>query len=480
MHGVSRLIHSESLQNAMHTQQHRPTRNIASAIWYILVLATLLSVGCRHSSDIPPAPSADAPPIAPAILPSPVVSEPLHALTLVDAVQRAIANSEHLAIAEERTYQAVAQEDQVRARTLPTVSLDGQYRRREDREGDGGNFGGFAITQDYYLAARQPLFSGFRAGPAKRAAAMLTAATVADHRNDRHDVALMTIALFHAVLYADQQLTILNAGVAVQKRLTDELQKRVDVGDARRADLLLAGTELAKLTVAVQRAQEQRHRATVSLADAVGLDPLPALTPPSLPDTGETNREHWIVHAQHHHPKLAAAYHRITALRERVDVVRREALPDVDLEANYYGQRDGFLEDVRWDVQVLATIPLFSGWDRVARKKELESQLRQAELTAAAIEREITVAITETLTELAAADQIIETLSKQVQLAGDAHADIEREVDAGTTTQIELLTALNRLIDARLGHQQEMLRRQFLHHKLRVLSGQFPIEEAPQ
>ena len=401
-------------------------------------------------------------------------------LSQADAVRLALLHSEQLQILGEAVRQSSARETQVAALTRPSLSVDGRYREREGLDSDGGSFGGFAVTQDYYLVLRQPLFSGFQAGPARRAAAAATAGEDAARLQGRREIALAVIRAFHGVLHGDQQVGILSSIVELQKRQTDELAKRVDAGDARRSELLLGETELAKLTVERLRAEEFRDTARIRLGDIVGVETVPPLeSPPPLPPV-EAGPEEVIRQAHRDHSAIVAARRRLSGLRHEAEVIRRQAFPDIDLEANYYGWREGFLDDVHWDVMVTASVPLFAGGGRVARLREAESRVRQAGLEVARLERIVAVQVRETLTALAAADVIVETTGRQVASATRAHTDIQREFSAGTTTQVELLAALNRLVDARLSYEREVLRRQFLLHRLRVLSGQFPIEESPE
>lgn len=402
------------------------------------------------------------------------------ALSQADAVRLALLQNERLQILGETVRQSSAREAQVTALTRPSLSLEGRYRQRESLAGDGGGSGGSAVTQDYYLSVTQPLFSGFRAGPAKRAVAAATAGEEATRLQGRREVALAAIRAFHDVLHAEQQVGILRSVVELQRRQTDELAKRVDAGDARRAELLLGETELAKLTVERLRAEEHRSTARIRLGDIVGTESVPPLESPVPLPPVEVGVEELIRQAHRNYSGIAAARHRLSGLREQAEVIRRQAFPDIDLEANYYGWREGFLDEARWDVMLSASMPLFEGRARVARLREAESRVRQAVMEVARLERAVAAEVREVLTSLASAETIVQTARRQVASATRAHADIQREFSAGTTTQVELLAALSRLVDARLSYEREVLRSQFLLHQLRMLCGQFPIEESPE
>jgi outer membrane protein TolC len=401
------------------------------------------------------------------------------ALSLPTAVAAALLNSDTLAGADAQVAAALAQRRQIGASVQPQLSLDHDYSQRERREADGLGFGGFDTTHDTYVLLRQPIYSGLQNIAANDAADARVANRVAARQVLRHQIALDTVNAYFSLLLAQQEQAILQTTVRVQEAQTRDLQKRVEAGDVRPADMHLARTELARLQADEKRAAETVATALEVLRHETGLAAFGALSPPA--ETLEiADSEVLIAQALARHPALDDLRYQRQAYEAEARLYRRQAQPDIDLEAKVYADRQGFLEDVRWDFRVTASLPLFEGGARVGRVAEAEANGRAAQLALNAMERAIARDIRTTLAALASTDAILVSRNAQLAAATEALHHITREYELGSGTQLELLASRNRLTEAQLSGEREQLRRQYLAFRLRVETGDFPLKQEPQ
>jgi outer membrane protein len=78
---------------------------------------------------------------------------------------------------------------------------------------------------------------------------------------------------------------------------------------------------------------------------------------------------------------VQAARQRLVAATEGITVARGQHWPSIDLNANYYLERPGYLNESKWDVQLALTIPIYTGGTISSQVREAGSVRNQAELT---------------------------------------------------------------------------------------------------
>src|SRR5205814_5701716 len=90
-----------------------------------------------------------------------------------------------------------------------------------------------------------------------------------------------------------------------------------------------------------------------------GLNPQP---PVQLEDPLSVKVEPMQYYVEHTNTRadVQAAQQQITIAKGEVQVVKGDLYPQVDLSANYYPYRVGFLSQINWDATINVNAPLFN------------------------------------------------------------------------------------------------------------------------
>jgi len=141
-------------------------------------------------------------------------------------------------------------------------------------------------------------------------------------------------------------------------------------------------------------------------------------------------------------PDVKASALKSEAAHAGLWVARCALLPSLDLAGNYYLQRTGISQDIKWDAQLALTIPLFAGGANLSRIREAASVDRQGALEMSRIrrlaEQDIRIAYNRASADLTQVD----ALSAAADLAERNYREQSSDYRLGLTTNIEVMQAL--------------------------------------
>ena len=186
-------------------------------------------------------------------------------LTLDDAVRIGLENSRTLKISAARVDAAEGRSGAAQTALLPSLRLEGSYRRLSDvppftirPPGFPASFVVSPTVLDNYTSKatlQQPIFTGFRLSSNARAAERLAEASVLDHRNDEEDL-IVAVTASYLTLYQALET----------RKLTDENVRRLTGFLKDSENLLKAGlatrNDYLKIQLQLNNALLQRIDAT--------------------------------------------------------------------------------------------------------------------------------------------------------------------------------------------------------------------------
>ena len=335
------------------------------------------------------------------IVTGPVAAQVSDTLSLDQAIATGLAKSRTLQASAARVAGAEARASEVRAGMLPSVKLEGSYKRLSDVDP-------FQVAlpilpqpivisptvldnTNLRLGVQQPLFTGFRLSSNAAAAEMLAEASKLDHASDRADLVL-NITVGYWTLYQTMATErVVADNVRRIEGYVRDIGNLLKAGMATRNDVLKMDVQLSAARLSLIDAKNDVRLAAMSLNTLLGrpVDAalIPSSEPGSLQEPASPAADRLAVSALGTRPDLLAVASRVEASRAAARATRAGWWPQLSFGANYYyarpnqrymPTRDEFLGT--WDVGVMLTMDIWN-WGLTARQTDqAEATLRQNEL----------------------------------------------------------------------------------------------------
>jgi len=370
------------------------------------------------------------------------------ALTLDEYFAAALKRSEVVATQGELIRQAEERNKQANSALLPTVSGIASYSRRDPVPAvDPSSSAPTDRSSLAKLTATQPLFRGFREFAALRQTKALLGAQNQDYRNARTQLFKDVVQNFYIVLSIEQDLKNYSEEINQNIDREKELNGRVRIGRSRISEVLSVQSTISTLHAQVEQLRSQLGTAREAFAFLSGLAPTTLLRDTEdLPVNLEPLDEY--LARLEMRPDVKASQQRLTAAQENTTVARGANLPSLDLNANRYLDRTGYLRDATnlrdstWDVEVALTVPIYAGGLLQSKVREAVSQRTQAELNASQVSREAEQEIRSVYQIVEFDRSQLDALEKATESARKNYEAQRRDYRLGLVTNLDVLQAL--------------------------------------
>lgn len=363
---------------------------------------------------------------------------------------------------------------QTRAIVIPKVQAAGDYGVTEDSLVDrldlsqfpalGGFQGIDPGTQRWTVGVRlvQSLYEGGRMRSSLRTARLLERQALAQHNAVLANTAADVRVAYYDVLLAAKEIEVSLASVELLEKELEDNQRRFRAGTVPRFNVLRAEVELANARPRVSRARNAFRIAKNVLVDRLGY-PVPKEIwddiPLTLTDTLDVPKleievPQAIAQALDRRPELVALRHGEALRREGVVNARSGYLPRLQGYVGYAARKstftDAFDEEVHgWEAGVQASWYLFDGAQTRGKLLEARAQLEQSQVDTDDATRRIELEVRSAYSTLVEAWEVLESQAKVVEQADEALRLARARADAGTGTQLDVLSAQTALTDAR-------------------------------
>ncbi|HEX6640160.1 MAG TPA: TolC family protein [Thermoanaerobaculia bacterium] len=323
------------------------------------------------------------------------------------------------------------------------------------------------------LSASQPIFAGGRIRSSIQAAEHAEAAALAASDEASADSVLQVRQAYYDAALAAATVTIVEASVVLAQRHLEDVRLREDAGRASELELLRAEVEAENLQPQLVQARNGRELALLNLKRLVNLPANAAveLTTPLVPAEGEdaavpTQTLPDLDEVQEQLSRraaLRAAESQVAAAQEGVDIARSAWLPTVALSANL--SRQAFPDETftfpgggdwndDWTVGVMAQWPLFQGFRRNAQIDEAQAVVQEAELGLEQLRESFAIEYQQAQGELERARAQLGAAQRTAQQALRVYELTEMRFREGLATQLEVDNARLALQQARLNEVQ--------------------------
>jgi outer membrane protein len=372
------------------------------------------------------------------------------AATLRDCYEWAEAHSEQLKIRQEGIARNKALARAAIGRALPRVEFDASDTWQDPNgvnQLDAQGFSGF-VQKDQVesrFSLVQPIFSGLREWSALYGLRRETARDTLLIRTASGQVYDRTADAFYGALANETEKSDNLAALELAEERAAELARFLKLGKARESEVYAARSHAAALRGAlarsgarIQASREELSRLTgKDLSSEPLVDELP--TPPAVDTVSSV---------------LARAEDRSDIRAQREDVAAKEwriryekgfYWPSIDLSGNYYLKRPAYLDAIKWDVKLNASVPLFQGGSVAANVDAAKAEWRQSKLALDELENLVKASVRSAREELAASVEDYRALEASAADAKSGYDALMKEYDLGLTTNLEVMTALDQL-----------------------------------
>jgi outer membrane protein len=388
--------------------------------------------------------------------------------TLESSYQAAIKRSETIGIDIELINQAEERYHQALGAVLPNVSVVGSYLRQEVPDSASALYpAGQPLLK---FQATQPLFRGFREFAGLRQDKKLTQASEQDERQARTLLFNDVVQNFYSILGLEKTLANYNSEIGAYENRIKELRQRVKIGRSRESEVLTVDASLAGLRAQIESAKGQLQVARELYGFLTGL---PVETPiaDDQPLLRQVAPVEFFVNGVDQRPDVNANKIRLSATEDSLAIAKGAYLPSVDFTGNYYLHRFGATANVTWDIQFLATFPLYAGGSIDSSVRQAASQIHQYELNVSLSRRQADEQIRAAYRTYMADQQQVEAL-RASKLANERNLKAElTDYRLGLVTNLDVLNALISYQESERALDQQIYTSKLDYFKLESSAG---------
>jgi outer membrane protein TolC len=401
-----------------------------------------------------------------------------HPLALVDVVNLALRDNPNILRAQKDIEAAEGVVIETRAIAVPKVAVTGGYSAFQPSDVDVLAFNipgmphiSFGNFQNWVSQVKlvQSLYEGGRILSSLRSARLTREQSALNYQTTVADTVRDVEIAYDDVLLGLDQIAVQEASVELLTRELSDTRQRFDAGTVPRFNLLRAQVELANEQPKLIHARNDYRIAKNNLANLMGFSvpkEIRADIPLILADKLEANPysidlSRAITLALERRTELAAL-RKAQALRQE-DVISAKAgyKPSIQAFGGYDAHNttlstDLGITDHGWMTGVQLTWNIFDGRRTQGRVKETQAQLERAGVDLDDAGRRIELEVRTAHSNFIEADETLQSQQKNVEEAEEALRLARARSEAGTGTQLDVLSAQTALTDARVTQIQAL------------------------
>ncbi len=398
-------------------------------------------------------------------------------LTMADALTVAEAQNAALQKARQDLEATHGLALQTRAVVLPRVNVTGQYRAVEPSSVDSPSAQGpFPISfqqndQSWNLGLEvaQSLYDGGRISSSLRTSRLLREQALADYQTALADTLLNVRVLYDNALLAAEQITVREASVNLLTQQLDDTKRRFEAGTVPQFNVLRAEVELANARPPLIRARNAYRIAKQRIANELGWD-VPVGMNEDLPLTlaGRLAAPRTDIALSDALAQALQNRTELTSLR-LAGHLRQEGLatakagnrPRLEIFAGYGVQSRQFepaLTDEAhgWNAGARVNWPLWDGHLTKGKIQQARAQHERSLIDYEDVRRRIELEVRALYSTFVEAREVLDSQLKVIDQATEALRLATARYEAGSDTQLNVLSAQTALTDARSVYVQAL------------------------
>lgn len=380
-------------------------------------------------------------------------------VTMGEAYKLALAKSETLAQQAEGISQLEAAERLISASFRPSFDLNASQGKQQNSP---------SATKVYFTGS-YALFSGMKDYISAKASASRTSAAKMDLERARQQLYLNVAQEYLNLFLAQQEVFIRLEQMGVTSKRIAELETRANIGRSRMSEVVAAKTQLAQDKANYLAAASAERLAQQALLFITGLDS--DLAPQEFSISREAPLDEYLKLALMR-PDLAARRKSLEAYNYLADIQDHNLWPTVGLAVDYYAVRSPMPNPAnRWDGTIALNLPLYTGGAAPAQKDAAYAARRAADLEVRLQERQALTEVRSAFEERKYSLLQTASLREALALASDNARYQLEDYKMGLVTNLDVLTALNAVLQTRLALSNARGQELFSLLKLETAAG---------
>jgi outer membrane protein len=387
-------------------------------------------------------------------------------LSLADAVNLALQRNPNILRAQKDLEAVQGVVIQTRAIAIPKVNVGGNFSGAQPTDVDMITVPGLTFGTDQNWASQlklvQSLYEGGRILSALRVARLTKERSLLDYHTAVANAVVEVQIAYYDVLLALQLITVQEASVELLTRELADTTRRYDAGTVPRFNVLRAEVELANARPKLIRARNSYRIGKNNLVNLLGFS-VPKDTFEDIPLTlaGKLEAERYrielpqaIMLALERRTELGSL-RKTQALRNE-DIVNAKATykPSIEAYGGYDMHNSMLSQDLSnekhgWIAGVQVTWSLFDGRRTEGKVKEATALYERAGVDLDDTGRRIELEVRTAYSNFIEADEVLKSQEKVQEEAEEALRLARARSEAGTGTQLDVLSAQTALTEAR-------------------------------
>ncbi|HTJ79603.1 MAG TPA: TolC family protein [Rariglobus sp.] len=414
-----------------------------------LIIALLTIAGALHAAG--DSRKAEQP------LPNPI--------DLKSAISYALQHNYNIRLAREAIREQEGLIVEVEAQILPNVSANASYSKKDDDLVQGPT----PSTQDWTIAiqVRQAIYAGGGIKAAIDAQGLVRDASLLNLKATINNALLDVRTKFFNILLARDQIKVQEENIALLNEQLRNVTNRFKAGTVSNFDVLQAEVQLANAQPTLITARNTYRTSLDQLRQSLGA---PASLTADSSKTFEVEGTLQFTPAQYdlnsalesaraNRPELLALSKTEQAQQRNIRLQKAGYLPTVDLVGGYEWIKKSSSNRFRdsldgWTIGAEANWAIFDGRATAGRVMQARSQYEQARLNTESQTLGIDVEVRQAYSSLQEADELVQATLKTVDQAKESLRLATARFNAGTATQLDVLTSQVALSQARLNELQ--------------------------
>jgi outer membrane protein len=428
-----------------------------------LLTGLMLALGLRTAAL---AASASMPPTG---------SWPTNALSLNEALEVALRQSPTILKGRQDIQESYGVSLQLKSSMLPRITGSASYQAIGDGNIESVQTPGFdfRLRNNQFWNANilvsQPIYAGGGIQSRVRAAGLTREAALAQFQAIVADALLSIKVAYDDVLLSMEQIQTQKASVALlEKELLDQ-KRRFDAGTAPRFNVLRAEVELANAKPRLIRAENAFRISRDTLATLLGWNiPTNAVDSIPLRLSGRLAAEPFdislpmaIAKARVQRPELTVRTMDRRLKKEEVTQAQANYYPSVSIGGGYQGQSRVFSDDLAlvldgWTAGAQFNWSILDFGLTKGRVDAAKARLAKSEIDQDDTVRRIDLEVRMAHSTFIEAREVLDSQQKVIEQAEEAVRLAMARNDAGSGTQLDVLSAQTALTEARTTHAQAL------------------------